>query len=139
MLGYYTVDNFIRWFERKTTIKNLIFYSLNGDLSDGTFVAIVNIKFDFDLAAQLNFMFYLLFCQDRYQLFLNSLSDSNDKLARILDMLDWSRGFKVSTFRKKHRSAVVDTLNAKNLNREFDSETLVYYMPKENAVRITVT
>lgn len=45
MLGYYTVDNFIHWFERKTKIKNLIFYSLNGDFSDGTFVAIVKNEF----------------------------------------------------------------------------------------------
>lgn len=44
LLGYYTVDNFIRWIEKDLTIKNLIFYSLNGDWSDGTFVAIVNKK-----------------------------------------------------------------------------------------------
>lgn len=54
-------------------------------------------------------------------------------------MLDWTRGFKVSTFRKKHRSAVVDAVNAKNLSLEFDCETLVYYMPKEDAMKITVT
>lgn len=41
ILGYYTVDNFIRWFEKESTIKNLIVYSLNGDWTDGTFVAIV--------------------------------------------------------------------------------------------------
>lgn len=45
MQGYYTVDNFIRWFEKKPIIKNLVFYCLNGDWSDGTFVAIVNNKF----------------------------------------------------------------------------------------------
>lgn len=71
-------------------------------------------------------------------MFLNTLSDSNVKLAKILDMLDWSRGFKASTFRDKHRSAVVDTVTAKNLSREFDSETLLYYMPKEDAVKLTV-
>lgn len=71
-------------------------------------------------------------------MFLNSLSDSNEKLANILNLLDWSRGFKVSTFRKKHRSAVVDTVIAKNLSREFDSETLLYYMPKEEAIKLAV-
>lgn len=72
-------------------------------------------------------------------MFLNSLSDSNDKLARILDLLDWSRGFKVSTFRKKHRSAVVDIINSKNLSRDFDSETLVYYIAKEDAMKISAS
>lgn len=41
MLGYYTVENFIRWLEKEPTLGNLVFYSLNGDWSDGTFVAIV--------------------------------------------------------------------------------------------------
>lgn len=45
MQGYYTVDNFIRWFEKKPIIKNLVLYCLNGDWSDGTFVAIVNNQF----------------------------------------------------------------------------------------------
>lgn len=45
MLGYYTVDNFIRWFEQKSKIKNLVLYSLNGDFTDGTFVAIVKLIF----------------------------------------------------------------------------------------------
>lgn len=44
MEGYYTVDNFIRWLEKKSTIKHLTFYCLNGDWSDGTFVAIVKKK-----------------------------------------------------------------------------------------------
>lgn len=42
MIGYYTVDNFIRWYEKDSQIKNLVIYSLNGDWSDGTFVAIVS-------------------------------------------------------------------------------------------------
>lgn len=76
--------------------------------------------------------------QDRYQIFLNSLSESNEKLTKILDLLDWSRGFKISTFREKQRSAVVDTIDARNLSREFDSETLVYYKPKEDSLKMTV-
>lgn len=45
MIGYYTIDNFIRWFKKESTIENLIIYCLNGDWSDGTFVAIVSIRF----------------------------------------------------------------------------------------------
>lgn len=42
MLGYYTVDNFIRCFEKDPEIKSLVFYCLDGDWSDGSFAVIVN-------------------------------------------------------------------------------------------------
>lgn len=71
-------------------------------------------------------------------MFVNTLSESNDKLAKILNLLDWSKGFIVRSFRKKHRPAVVDTVNAKKLGREFDSEMILYYMPNEDAVKLIV-
>lgn len=52
--------------------------------------------------------------------------------------LDWSRGFKVSTFRKKHRSAVAETIAAKQLTCEFDSETYLYHMLSDEAAKIQV-
>lgn len=46
-VGYYLVDNYIRWIAKEPNIQNLSFYSLNGDLSDGTFVVVVSfIQFD---------------------------------------------------------------------------------------------
>lgn len=42
LLGYYTIDNYIRWIEKLTTIEQLFIYSLNGDWSDGTFAVIVS-------------------------------------------------------------------------------------------------
>lgn len=40
-LGYNLVDNYVRWLEKDSNLKNIIFYSLNGDWSDGTFIVIV--------------------------------------------------------------------------------------------------
>lgn len=42
-LGYYLVDNYIKWFTKSSNIPNLKFYSLDGDWNDGTFVVIVSI------------------------------------------------------------------------------------------------
>lgn len=42
-VGYYLVDNYVRWVNQDSNIKNLKFYSLNGDWSDGTFVVVVSI------------------------------------------------------------------------------------------------
>lgn len=41
IIGYFTVDNFIRWYEKDPNVKNLKFYSLNDDWSDGTFICLV--------------------------------------------------------------------------------------------------
>lgn len=42
--GYFTVDNYIRWYQHDPNIKNLKFFSLNGDWKDdGTFVVIVSV------------------------------------------------------------------------------------------------
>lgn len=43
-VGYYTINNFIRWIEIEPNTKNLHIFSLNGDWSDGTFAVIVNRK-----------------------------------------------------------------------------------------------
>lgn len=40
--GYYLVDNYIRWIQQEPHIKNLAFYSLDGDWSDGTFCVVVS-------------------------------------------------------------------------------------------------
>lgn len=43
MVGYNTLDNYVRWNKIKPNIKNLHVYSLNGDWQeDGTFVVIVS-------------------------------------------------------------------------------------------------
>lgn len=45
MIGYYTVDNYVRWNKIKSDIKQLHIYSLNGDWQqDGTFLVVVSIR-----------------------------------------------------------------------------------------------
>lgn len=42
MVGFYTINNYIKWMEREPYTKKLNFYCLNNDWSDGTFVVIVS-------------------------------------------------------------------------------------------------
>lgn len=43
IVGYYTLDNYVRWNQIQSTIKQLHIYLLNGDWQqDGTFVVVVN-------------------------------------------------------------------------------------------------
>lgn len=44
-LTHNLVDNFIRWTDQEPDFPNLVFYSLNGDWSDGTFAVDVSHTF----------------------------------------------------------------------------------------------
>lgn len=69
---------------------------------------------------------------------MNTLNESNERLTVLLSLLDWTQGFKVSTFLKRHRSAVIDVVQAKQLTCEYDSRTLLYYIARENTQQIQI-
>lgn len=41
-ITYIAIKGYIRWIEQDPIVKDLNFFSLNGDISDGTFVVIVS-------------------------------------------------------------------------------------------------
>lgn len=43
--AYYTIDNYIKWFEKRGFLNHFHIYSLNNDWNDGTCVIIVNHHF----------------------------------------------------------------------------------------------
>lgn len=43
MLGYYTIDNFVRWIAIEPNIVNLHVYALDDDWCDGTFAVVVSV------------------------------------------------------------------------------------------------
>ena len=53
-------------------------------------------------------------------------------------MLDWSKGFKVSSFLKRHRQAVLNVVEKKKLELEYDSLTYLYYLPKSEAAKFEI-
>lgn len=42
--AYYTIDNYIQWFEKRGFLKNFHIYCLNDDWKDGTCVIVVCIR-----------------------------------------------------------------------------------------------
>ncbi|XP_037958872.1 uncharacterized protein LOC119688263 [Teleopsis dalmanni] len=117
-VGYYCLNNFISWLERDPEIKNLHIYTLNNDWrSDGLFLVV-----------------------DRYQLFVNSLYGkmNNDLLTEAISLLDWKHGYKVSSFLNRHRPAVLDVVHSKQLELEYDSLTVMYYMPCATALQLDI-
>ncbi|KFB49109.1 AGAP008627-PA-like protein [Anopheles sinensis] len=117
-VAYTTIDNYIRWYAKDCEIKNLAIYSLNGTWrKDGTYLVV-----------------------DRYQLFAYSFDTTNEKLEKAFHLLDWSGGLKVSSILKRHRAPLINVLEAKGLQKEYDSETCIYFMPKErcNALELKI-
>lgn len=113
-VGFYCLDNFLRWKRKDENIKNLRIYSSKAE--KGLYVII-----------------------DRYQLFVGTLNKANcEILTNALMSLDWSKGFKVSSFLECHRPAVISTIESKHLSLEYDSLTLMYYMPNVEAKKLHV-
>uniref|UniRef100_A0A182QI03 N-acetyltransferase domain-containing protein n=1 Tax=Anopheles farauti TaxID=69004 RepID=A0A182QI03_9DIPT len=113
-VAYTTIDNFVRWYEKDGGIKNLTIFCLNGSWrEDGTYLVV-----------------------DRYQLFVYSLERENCVLEKALHLLDWSGGLKVSSLLARHRQPVINVITAKSLSKEYDSETYLYYMPKDECVAL---
>lgn len=77
--------------------------------------------------------------QDRYQVFLNSINiNSVEPLYRALVLLDWKHGFKVSSFLERHRPAVLQAVQSKQLTSEYDSQTVLYYMSRDEAAALDI-
>jgi hypothetical protein len=77
--------------------------------------------------------------QDRYRLFLYTLDESNKKLKRILNLLDWSKGFDVSSVCSRHLPVVLQILEKKRLPVEKSFMLNFHYLPKEEALRFDTT
>lgn len=77
--------------------------------------------------------------QDRYRLFLYSLDETNKKLKRILNLLDWSKGFDVSSVCQRHLPAVLQVIEKKRLPVTNSFVLNFHYLPKEEAVKFDTT
>lgn len=71
-------------------------------------------------------------------MFLNTLNNSNENLRQLLMLIEWSGDLLVSTFRKKHRPAVIETVEAKRLHKRVEDESLLFDMSASDAAKIEV-
>ena len=63
-----------------------------------------------------------------------TLDESNKKLTRILNLLDWSKGFDVSSVCERHLSAVLEVIEKKKLPVIHSFVLNFHYLPKEEAL-----
>lgn len=73
------------------------------------------------------------FLQDRYQLFVNTLEDSHQRLKKLLSLLDWSKGFQVHAVLKRYRPLILEIVDQKSLAVEMEFHTYMQYLAKDEA------
>lgn len=76
--------------------------------------------------------------QDRYHLYFDSLNESNDRLMNLLELLDYSKGVRIMHVRLKHYPVILEIIKRKQLQLEYDSENLLYYLSMEQAAALQI-
>lgn len=81
-----------------------------------------------------------LIFQDRDRVFTNSLTkDATEQIFRALVLLDWRHGIIFSSLLIRHRPAVLQAVQSKQLTLAFDHDnSLLYYMSRAEAAELEV-
>lgn len=133
--AYMTIDNYIRWFDQDPHIKHIRFFCLNGDFSDGTFVVTVSSHIKISLIQpSLNSRPL----QDREKAFADTIDESHCKLIRLLELIDYSKGYEFMNVRAEIAPAVKKALQNVNVEVIEEVKTLLHYLPKEEALTFDV-
>ncbi|KAH8413095.1 hypothetical protein KR009_007915 [Drosophila setifemur] len=115
-VGFFWLDNYLRWLQQNPGLKHLTFYTLDNDWqSDGLFILV-----------------------HRYQLFFSNLSGNKSNLELALRLLDWSGGFKVSAIQEKHHFIYKELVKELNLIMDREMNTIMYRMPFEEAQKLEI-
>ncbi|XP_041450686.1 uncharacterized protein LOC111081011 [Drosophila obscura] len=115
-VGYFWLDNYLRWLKDDPQIRHLTFYTLDNDwASDGLFLLV-----------------------HRYQLFFCNLSRRRPQLERALRLLDWSAGYKVSAIHAEHHLVYRQLLAELRLGMDREKNTIMYHLSCERAKQLEI-
>lgn len=64
------------------------------------------------------------------------MSETNDRLLNLLDLLDYSNGFRFMHVRSKHYPVMLEIIKRKQLSLEYDHQNLLYYLSREQATKL---
>ncbi|XP_054082931.1 uncharacterized protein LOC105209797 [Zeugodacus cucurbitae] len=118
-LGYYTLDNFIKWHERDKQLQRVRVYTLN----DGRW--------------RHNGLYMIVDC---FQLFVHILpvKEAQTLLRTALKMLDWTKGFKITAIPDMYIDTVHKVLEELRLTWE-GIRLNIYQLAREKALNIKVS
>ena len=85
----------------------------------------------------MSFLFFLFFLKDRSNAYADTLNESFDNLHRLVQLLDYSKGYFFLSIRNDLGPVILDALNKAKVDPVISSTTLLYYMSKEDALKFT--
>lgn len=74
--------------------------------------------------------------QDRYHIYFDSLNESKERLLNLLQLLNYSKGVRIMHVRSTHYPIILEIIKRKQLQLEYDDANLLYYLTKEQAIRL---
>ncbi|XP_031627117.1 uncharacterized protein LOC116343273 [Contarinia nasturtii] len=114
-IAYMTISNYIRWLEQNPKLNDVKFYSLNGNFSDGTFLV-----------------------TDGYAASVDTFNESYDRLYRLLKLVDYSKNYFFMSIRTEIKPIFKRALEEVNIEITLDEPALLYYLPKNNALKFNI-
>ncbi|KAH8357039.1 hypothetical protein KR200_003608 [Drosophila serrata] len=115
-VGYFWLDNYLRWLIKNPNLSHLAFYTLDNDWQgDGLFLLV-----------------------HRYQLFFSNLSREKSNLELALRLLDWSGGYKVSAIHEMHHKIYKDLVSELSLTMDREMNTNMYILSCEKAQKLDI-
>lgn len=69
--------------------------------------------------------------------YADTLNESTDNLHRLVQLIDYTKGYMFSSVRDELGPVILDALHKANIESVRKSTTLLYYMPKEDARKFT--
>lgn len=64
-------------------------------------------------------------------MFVNTLDETHQRLRKLLNLVDWSKGFQVHAVIKRYRPLILEVVENKNLAVELEFQTYMQYLPQE--------
>lgn len=131
-IAYESIDVYMRWLEQDPNASTYIkFYCLNGDFSDGTFIVIVSIQNCTWVQITINSNSF----QKRLRAYADTLNESFDNLHRLLQLVDYSKGYFFLSIRTRLRQVFKDAFEKANARIAHEYINLLYHLPKEIALK----
>lgn len=72
--------------------------------------------------------------QNREYVFVSSLAKTGERLARLVELLDFSKRYKFIGIMEKDYPEIMETLKRHNIETDLNVEYLLFTLPREDAL-----
>lgn len=76
--------------------------------------------------------------KDRCYGYADTINESHENLSKLLQLIDYTKGYKFLSIRTEIRPVILDALKKANVELLQVVSTLLYYLPKEDALEFNV-